>query len=124
MGQGRVFHGSAEIETGLWTVDKTTAKQYAMKDDHFEWRDEKAASNRRDHGVSFETARDVFKDGFAIEWTDDSHGDTEERFITVGMVENRLLFVSYTLRGERIRIISAREAEPRERRRYHNENQT
>jgi uncharacterized DUF497 family protein len=40
------------------------------------------------------------------------------------MVEDRLLFVAYTLRGERIGIISAREAEPRERRRYHNENKT
>lgn len=44
--------------------------------------------------------------------------------MTVGMVENRLLFVSYTLRGVRIRIISAKLAEPYERRRYHNENQT
>lgn len=95
-----------------------------MQDEAFEWDDGKAASNWLDHGVPFETARDVFKDIFAIEWTDDRHGDAEERFVTVGMVENRLLFVSYTLRGERIRIISAREAEPRERRRYHNENQT
>ena len=61
---------------------------------------------------------------YSIEWTDDRHGDAEERFVTVGMVEGRLLFVVYTLRAERIRIISAREAEPRERRRYHNENQT
>lgn len=67
-------------------------------------------------------ARDV-KDIFAIEWTDDRHGDAEERFVMVGMVEGRLLFVAYTLRGERIRIISVREAEPRERRRYHNENE-
>ena len=95
-----------------------------MQDDAFEWDDTKAGSNWLDHGVRFETARDVFKDIFAIEWTDDRHGDAEERFVTVGIVENRLLFVSYTLRGERIRIISAREAEPRERRRYHNENQT
>jgi uncharacterized DUF497 family protein len=95
-----------------------------MQDDDFEWDDDKAASNWLDHGVRFETARDVFKDGFAIEWLDDLHGDPEQRFITVGMVGNRLLFVSYTLRGERIRIISAREAEPRERRRYHNDNQT
>ncbi|MGH7121831.1 MAG: BrnT family toxin [Acetobacteraceae bacterium] len=95
-----------------------------MQDEAFEWDDAKAASNWLDHGVRFETARDVFKDIFAIEWTDDRHGDAEERLVTVGMVEDRLLFVSYTLRGERIRIISAREAEPRERRRYHNENQT
>lgn len=94
-----------------------------MQDDEFEWLDAKAASNWLDHGVRFETAREVFKDVFAIEWMDDGHADPEERFVTVGMVENRLLFVSYTLRGERIRIISAREAEPRERRRYHEQNQ-
>lgn len=115
---------STNFWDGLSTVDIDTAKQYLMQDDAFEWDDVKAASNWLDHGVRFETARDVFKDLFAIEWTDDRHGDTEERFVTVGMVEERLLFVSYTLRGKRIRIISAREAEPRERRRYHNENQT
>jgi uncharacterized DUF497 family protein len=95
-----------------------------MKDAEFEWDDAKAARNWRKHGVSFEMAREVFKDPFAIEWTDDRHGDTEERFVTIGMVEGRLLFVASTLRVERIRIISAREAEPNERRRYHNENQT
>ena len=75
-------------------------------------------------GRAFLAIREVFKDIFAIEWADDGHEDLEQRFITVGMVEDRLLFVSYTMRGHRIRIISAREAEPRERRRYHEENQT
>jgi uncharacterized DUF497 family protein len=95
-----------------------------MQDETFEWDDIKAASNWRDHGVTFEVAREVLKDIFAVEWDDDGQDDTEERFVTIGMVENRLLFVSYTLRGKRIRIISARLAEPYERRRYHNENQT
>ena len=95
-----------------------------MRDDDFEWDDAKAARNWLDHGVRFEAARDVFRDVFAVEWADDGQDDTEARFVTVGMVENRLLFVAYSLRGERIRIISAREAEPRERGRYHNENQT
>jgi uncharacterized DUF497 family protein len=40
----------------------------------------------------------------------------------IGMVENRLLFVAYTFRGGRTRIISARKAEPYERRKYHDEN--
>jgi len=95
-----------------------------MRDDAFEWLDAKAARNWLHHGVRFETARDVFKDILAIEWADDGHDDAEQRFITVGMVGDRLLFVSYTLREDRIRIISAREAEPRERRRYHEQNQT
>jgi len=95
-----------------------------VQDDAFEWDDIKASSNWRAHHVTFEMAREVFKDIFAIEWADARPDATEDRFVTVGMADNRLLFVSYTLRGERIRIISARLAEPYERRRYHNENQT
>jgi uncharacterized DUF497 family protein len=79
-----------------------------MRDQHFEWDDTKAARNLRDHNISFEMAREAFKDTVAVERTDSHHDDTEERFALLGMVENRLLFVSYTLRAERIRIISAR----------------
>jgi uncharacterized DUF497 family protein len=95
-----------------------------MRDDQFEWHDDKAARNWRAHGVTFEAAREVFRDIFSIEWADESHGDTEVRLVTIGMVEGRLLYVCSTVRGERIRIISARLAEPYERRKYHNENQT
>jgi uncharacterized DUF497 family protein len=93
-----------------------------MNDGAFEWDDAKAARNWADHAVTFEVARAAFNDAFAIEWIDHGHADNEIRFGLLGMVENRLLFVSYTLRGERIRIISVRKAEPNERRRYHDEN--
>jgi uncharacterized DUF497 family protein len=93
-----------------------------VSDDAFEWDDSKADVNLQKHGVSFEAARGVFVDAFAIEFEDDRHGGGEARFNTIGMVEGHLLFVVSTLRGSRIRIISAREAEPRERRRYHDEN--
>ena len=93
-----------------------------MQDDHFEWRGEKAARNRRDHGISFEMAREAFRDVFAVTWVDFRHDAPEERYAMLGMVGSRLLHVSYTLRDELIRIISARKAEPHERRRYHNEN--
>jgi uncharacterized protein len=46
-----------------------------MHDEHFEWDDAKAASNWRNHGVTFEMAREVFKDPFALEWVDDGQGD-------------------------------------------------
>jgi len=95
-----------------------------MQDCFFEWDNAKAAHNWRNHAISFEMAREVFKDIFALEWVDDAQDAAEARFVTAGMAESRLLFVSYTQRGERIRIISARLAEPYERRRYHNENQT
>jgi uncharacterized DUF497 family protein len=67
-------------------------------------------------------AREVFKDPFAIEWLDERENYGEDRFVTIGMVDNRLLFVAYTMRGEVIRIISARRAEPHEIRRYHEDN--
>jgi uncharacterized DUF497 family protein len=83
-----------------------------VHDDDVEWDDAKATPNWLDHGVRFETAREVFKDFFAIEWADEGQDDAGQRFITVGRVENRPLYASYTLRGDRIRIISARGAGP------------
>jgi uncharacterized protein len=95
-----------------------------MKNDDFEWDDAKAASNRRHHKITFEQAREVFADPFIIEWIDEGQDEHEPRFSALGMVENRLLFVAYTMRGNAIRIISARRAESFERRRYHEENET
>jgi uncharacterized protein len=94
-----------------------------MDDDEFEWDDAKAARNLARHGVSFLMAREVFDDAFAIEWADAGQHIREARFATVGMADNNLIFVAYTMRGDKIRIISARLAEPYERRRYHNEKQ-
>ena len=93
-----------------------------MQDRDFVWDDTKAASNWLDHGITFETARAAFDDALSDDREDTRHGDTEERFALLGMVDNQFLFVSYTLRGDRIRIISALKAEPYERRRYHNAN--
>jgi uncharacterized protein len=93
-----------------------------MLDEAFEWDDEKAADNWLKHETTFETARKAFRDPFAVEWVDRGQDADEERFVIVGMVDNRLLLVAYTLRGERIRIISARKPEANERRKYHNQN--
>jgi uncharacterized protein len=93
-----------------------------MEDEHFAWDDEKAARNWRDHAVTFEMAREAFRDPFAIEWQDLTQHPSEERYSLIGIVEGRLLFVGYTLRGDKIRIITARKATAFERRRYHDEN--
>jgi len=93
-----------------------------MEDATFEWDDKKAALNWRVHAVTFDMAREAFKDPFAVEWEDDAQGAAEPRFALIGMVEQRLLFVAYTMRGDRIRIISARKAESYERRKYHDKN--
>ncbi len=93
-----------------------------MRDDEFEWDDEKTARNLLLHGVSCDAARLAFHGLFAVEREDIRQDYGEQRFILLGMVENRLLHVTYTHGAERIRIISARAAEPSERRRYHGEN--
>ena len=95
-----------------------------MNDESFEWDDIKAAANYATHGVTLDAARDVFKDPFAIDWLDERVPYDEDRYAVIGMVEDRLLFVAYTMRGDTIRIISARGAEPYEKRRYHEENAT
>ena len=86
---------------------------------NFVWNPAKAARNLREHKVSFEAAKRVFDDPFAIDEIDDSEGYGEERSNILGTVEDRLLVVTYTLRRGTTRIISARLAEPYERRKYH-----
>lgn len=93
-----------------------------MNDDAFQWDEAKAAANYAKHGVTFDSARRVFADPFAVEQIDDRHDYGEVRYVILGMVESRLLAVAYTERGGIIRIISARAAEPFERREYHEQN--
>jgi uncharacterized protein len=76
----------------------------------------------RRHGVGFETALMVFRDPFAVEQIDDRENYGEERINMLGMCDGVILFVTYTERGEEIRLISARRAERHERDRYFREN--
>ncbi|MGC1780781.1 MAG: BrnT family toxin [Xanthobacteraceae bacterium] len=93
-----------------------------MNGGKFEWDDAKAAQNYADHGVTFDAAKAIFDDAFAVERLDDRDDYGEDRYIIIGTVDGRVLFVVYTLRNGTIRIISARGAEPHERRRYHEDN--
>jgi len=93
-----------------------------MKDDDFEWDDAKAAANFANHGVSFERARLVFADPFAFGRIDDRVDYGEDRFTLVGMVEGTLIFVVYTERGDRVRIITARRATRHEQNDYFQQN--
>ena len=89
----------------------------------FEWDPRKAEINLRKHGVSFTEAGTVFGDDLAITVPDPDHSLNEERFITVGWSNRRrLLMVSHTDRGNRVRIISARELTKSERKEYEETN--
>lgn len=85
----------------------------------FEWDGEKARSNFIKHHVSFDEAETIFDDPLAVTINDPFHSTDEDRFVKVGESDReRLLLVTYTERGDSIRIISARKADPRERRNY------
>ncbi len=90
-----------------------------MQDDEFEWDDDKAEANLRKHKVRFEHAVEAFEDPFAMIECDDSEDYGEDRFILIGRAYNGVLAVVYTERNERVRIISAREANDHERKDYH-----
>ena len=85
----------------------------------FEWDRRKEAANRQKHGVGFAEASTVFDDPLSITIPDPDHAAAEERFVIIGMSGKRsLLIVIHTIRGERIRLISARPATKHERRNY------
>jgi len=106
-------------------LTKTTETQYTMdSDDKFEWDHNKAASNRAKHGISFDEAKGVFRDTYAIEELDNQEDYGEVRYILIGMTEGKLLFVVYTERGEKIRLISARKADKDEQNEYYLQNAT
>jgi uncharacterized DUF497 family protein len=85
----------------------------------FEWDPRKEAANRRKHGVGFREAGTVFGDPLSITIPDPDHSEDEERFIIIGLsYERKLLVVVHTVRGGRIRLISARKATKHEKRSY------
>jgi uncharacterized protein len=85
----------------------------------FEWDVRKDRDNQHKHGVSFEEATTVFGDPLAGTIPDPDHSYGERRFVTVGQSSNhRLIVVSHTEQGDNFRIISAREANPHERKKY------
>ena len=85
----------------------------------FEWDDEKAELNLEKHGVDFNEAATDSDDLFNVDFYDSKHSAEEHRFLIFGESNlQRPLIVSYVERDDKIRIISARELTPQERRNY------
>jgi uncharacterized protein len=93
-----------------------------MDDDAFEWDEAKNGENYAKHGVDFERACGAFRDPFAIERLDERENYGEHRVILIGMAEGVVLFVVYTERDSRLRLISARRATKREQDDYFAQN--
>lgn len=83
----------------------------------FEWGEEKATKNYLKHSVRFSQITPAFFDPLRIEAPDFTH--TEERYHLIGQIQGRIVFIVYTWREDRIRIISARKATNYEQKIYH-----
>jgi uncharacterized DUF497 family protein len=84
----------------------------------FEWDDAKAEGNLAEHGVRFDYATRVFLDEVVIDFDTGRESDGEARRKAVGQIEGRVFTVVYALRGDVIRIISARRANAMEKKLY------
>jgi uncharacterized DUF497 family protein len=84
----------------------------------FEWDEEKRQANLVKHGVDFRDVTPMF-DGPIVETVDDRHDYRETRFHALGEIEGRIYAVAFTWRGPDRRIISARKANARERKKYY-----
>lgn len=91
----------------------------------FEWDEEKEKKNIEKHGIDFETAARVFGDENRLEFYDEVHSENEDRYITIGMIDEvaYIVMVVYTEREEAIRLISARKATKQEGRMYYDYSQ-
>ncbi len=95
-----------------------------MDDDRFEWDNHKAVANWKKHGITFRQATEVFDDPIAFEQIDEREDYGEERINLIGMYDGIILHVTYTERGERIRLISARKAKKDEQDDYYRQKAT
>jgi len=85
----------------------------------FEWDPNKAKENLEIHGVSFDEAGTAFRDTLSLAIYDPLHSEEEDRFVLLGNShKDRLLVVVHTVRGDNVRLISARKASKKERKHY------
>ena len=85
----------------------------------FEWDPEKGHGNLAKHGVTFDEASTAFRDPLSVTISDPLHSEDEDRYVLLGYsYRGRLLVVVHADRGDRIRLISARIATRKERRRH------
>lgn len=101
--------------------DEKTLKGELITDGRFEWFEEKDKSNVIKHGISFKEAEAAFSDPYFYEIYDRNHSSEQQtRYFGLGSAADKFLVlqVSYT-EGERIHIITARNATANERRLYY-----
>lgn len=109
-------HRPATMRRGVLTY---IYNSYILRLMQFEWDEQKNKLNQAKHGISFEEAT-VIWDGIGLAWEDMRRDYGESRWLAIGMLSpHGAVVVAYTKRGEKVRIISARPANYKERDRYH-----
>jgi uncharacterized protein len=78
-----------------------------MKSPCFEWDENKNQENIAKHGVSFHVAQQAFSDVQRLIVEDLDHSENEERWFCIGKIEDNILTVRFTYRGDKIRIYGA-----------------
>lgn len=87
----------------------------------FEWDKGNSGKNKK-HGVSDEESEEIFSDSNKAKYPDPKHSNTEPRYVLTGQTRNRRqLFIIYTIRKNRIRIISARDLNKKKERHLYEE---
>ena len=85
---------------------------------NIEWDENKRLINLQKHKIDFIGGEEIF-DGYTVTFEDDNAGYDEQRFVTFGKFQNRVVAVVHTERNENIRIISIRKATKHEERYYY-----
>ena len=99
--------------------ERKSGDEDKLEDLEFEWYPAKADANWKKHKVSFDEAKTVFGDEKHLVVPDREHSDDEERYLAIGLSDQgRFITLCFTERDPRLRLISARLAEPWERREY------
>lgn len=85
----------------------------------FEWDKGNVDKSYQKHGISPNEAEEAFLDERAFVLRDTKHSQKEKRYLLIGKnASNKLLLVVFTLRNKKIRIVSARKANKKEKNRY------
>jgi uncharacterized protein len=99
------------------TEDVKFQRRLLERTPRFEWDESKRRSNIIKHGIDFSDATETFYDPTAYSFRS-PHPASERRYVNVGLMRGALVAVIFTLRGEAVRIISARAARRSERQTY------
>jgi len=94
------------------------SKTIISEDNRFEWDEEKDQHNLKKHGFSFNEILEIFDDPAFLEGYDFEHSSQEDRYYGIGCLNGVLYIIAFFTYRDRIRIISARQADNEEQERY------